>query len=374
MDELVALAIVAALGNGDYREAGLIAFFLLISELIESRTAIGARASIEELIKLTPKKARLINPDGSETTVDATALKTGQIVRVLPGDNIPADGKVKTGESTVNQANITGESLPVDKRLGDPVFSGTTNLTGALELEVTKVGSDTTLGQVQRLILDAERTRNPIMRIIDRYVAWYTPIVLMLAGLVLFFTKDDNGIERAISMLVVSCPCALIMPTIELQGVLTVIPVANIVILMRELFLGNFEASTVALCLISTCFYAAAAVVTAARIYGNESVLFSDVGSYKTLLQRKFLRPAAAPSASFAILLLAVLFPINFYVQSSLGDPMAGWQGLAKPVVVTQLLLFAATPIFLAWYMSSNESVELVYQRMLKLTVRVGGQ
>ncbi len=213
MDELVALAIVAALGNGDYREAGLIAFFLLISELIESRTAIGARASIEELIKLTPKKARLINPDGSETTVDATALKIGQIVRVLPGDNIPADGKVKTGESTVNQANITGESLPVDKRLDDPVFSGTTNLTGALELEVTKVGSDTTLGQVQRLILDAERTRNPIMRIIDRYVAWYTPIVLMLAGLVLFFTKDDNGIERAISMLVVSCPCALIMAT-----------------------------------------------------------------------------------------------------------------------------------------------------------------
>lgn len=212
MDELVALAIAFALATGDYRVAGIVAFFLLVSELIESRTAIGARASIEELVKLTPKTARLIE-NGNERVVDATALKPGQKVRVMPGDNIPADGRVAHGESTVNQANITGESLPVDKREGDQVFSGTTNLTGAMEIEVTKVGADTTLGQVQHLILDAERTKIPIMRLIDRYVIWYTPIVLMIAGIVLFFTKDDNGLDRAISMLVVSCPCALIMAT-----------------------------------------------------------------------------------------------------------------------------------------------------------------
>ncbi|MCG8407224.1 MAG: cation-translocating P-type ATPase [Phycisphaerales bacterium] len=212
MDELVALAIVAAVATHDYRAAGVIGFFLLLSELVETRTAIGARASIEELVKLTPKTARLVTDEG-EKEVDVGALAKGQVVRIRPGDNIPADGRVTHGESTVNQANITGESLPVDKRPGDSVFSGTSNLTGALEVEVTRVGEETTLGQVQNLILQAERTRIPIMRLIDRYVVWYTPVVLMLAALVLFFTLDDNGIRRAITMLVASCPCALIMAT-----------------------------------------------------------------------------------------------------------------------------------------------------------------
>ncbi|QDV92145.1 putative cadmium-transporting ATPase [Phycisphaerae bacterium RAS2] len=212
MDELVALAIVASIGIGDYRAAGVIGFFLLLSEIVETRTAIGARASIEELIRLTPKTARLITPQG-EREVEAVSLQKGQRVRVLPGDNVPADGVVVSGESTINQANITGESLPVDKHPGDPVFSGTSNLTGALEVEVTRVGEETTLGKVQELILAAERTRIPIMRLIDRYVGWYTPVILMLASLVLFFTKDDNGMYRAITMLVASCPCALIMAT-----------------------------------------------------------------------------------------------------------------------------------------------------------------
>ncbi|MBI5763632.1 MAG: cation-translocating P-type ATPase [Planctomycetes bacterium] len=212
MDELVALAIVAAFATNDYRAAGVIAFFLLLSEIVETRTAIGARASIEDLIKLTPKTANLIS-EGGEVQIEVAKLQRGQRVRVRPGDNIPVDGRVVSGDSTVNQANITGESLPVDKRPGDAVFSGTSNLTGALEIEVTKVGGETTLGQVQDLILRAERTRIPIMRLIDRYVIWYTPVVLMLAGLVLFFTKDDHGIQRAITMLVASCPCALIMAT-----------------------------------------------------------------------------------------------------------------------------------------------------------------
>jgi Cd2+/Zn2+-exporting ATPase len=212
MDELVALAIVAAFATHDYRVAGVIGFFLLLSELVETRTAIGARASIEELIKLTPKTARLVTDDGLKQ-VEAVDLKKGQIVQVRPGENIPADGRVVNGDSTVNQANITGESIPVDKRPGDNVFSGTSNLTGAIEIEVTKVSGETTLGQVQSLILQAERTRIPIMRLIDRYVVWYTPVILMLAALVLFFTRDNNGIQRAITMLVVSCPCALIMAT-----------------------------------------------------------------------------------------------------------------------------------------------------------------
>ncbi len=209
MDELVALAFLASFATGSYQAAGWIAFFMTISTLIESRTAMGARASIESLIKITPTRANKITPDG-EQEVEAKDLKPGEAVRVRPGDNIPGDGIITSGSSTVNQANITGESLPIDKAKGEEVFGGTINLTGALDIEITKAGADTTLGKVQELILQAERTRIPIVRLIDRYAQWYTPTILMLAGIVLFFTRD---LERAISMLVISCPCALVLAT-----------------------------------------------------------------------------------------------------------------------------------------------------------------
>ena len=210
MDELVALAIIAAFATQDYVTAGIVAFFMLLSELIETRTALGARASIESLIKLTPTKANLIDRDSSEREVKVSSLKTGDCIRVRPGDNVPADGEVVKGLSSVNEATITGESLPVDKVPGMQVFAGTNNLTGVLDITVTKAGKDTTLGKVQSLIMQAEQTKIPIMRIIDQHVKWYTPTILMIAGIVLFFTRD---IDRAITILVVSCPCALILAT-----------------------------------------------------------------------------------------------------------------------------------------------------------------
>jgi len=210
MDELVALAILAAFAMQEYATAGIVAFFMLVSELIETRTALGARASIESLIKLTPTKANLLDGKGGEKEVGVSSLKPGDCVRIRPGDNIPADGEVVKGLSSVNEATITGESLPVDKVPGMQVFAGTNNLTGMLDITVTKAGKDTTLGKVQSLIIQAEQTKIPIMRIIDRYVKWYTPTVLMIAGIVLFFTRDMN---RAITILVVSCPCALILAT-----------------------------------------------------------------------------------------------------------------------------------------------------------------
>ena len=210
MDELVALAIIAAFATQNYVTAGIVAFFMLLSELIETRTALGARTSIESLIKLTPKKANLIESNGSEKEVKVSTLQPGDCVRARPGDNIPADGEVIKGLSSVNEATITGESLPVDKVPGMQVFAGTTNLTGALDITVTKAGKDTTLGKVQSLIIEAEQTKIPIMRIIDHYVKWYTPTILMIAGIVLFFTSDVN---RAITILVISCPCALILAT-----------------------------------------------------------------------------------------------------------------------------------------------------------------
>jgi len=131
-------------------------------------------------------------------------------VRVRPGDNIPADGEVYDGLSSVNEATITGESLPVDKVPGMQVFAGTNNLTGAMDIRVTKAGHDTTLGKVQSLIMQAEHTKIPIMRIIDRYITWYVPTILMIAAIVLFFTRDIN---QAITILVISCPCAIILAT-----------------------------------------------------------------------------------------------------------------------------------------------------------------
>jgi len=210
MDELVALAIIAAFATQEYATAGIVAFFMLVSELIETRTALGARASIESLIKLTPTIANLIDGQSSEKEVKVSSLKPGDCVRVRPGDNIPADGEVAKGLSSVNEATITGESLPVDKVPGMQVFAGTNNLTGVLDITVTKAGKDTTLGKVQSLIIQAEQTKIPIMRIIDRYVKWYTPTILMIAGIVLFFTRD---MDRAITILVISCPCALILAT-----------------------------------------------------------------------------------------------------------------------------------------------------------------
>jgi Cd2+/Zn2+-exporting ATPase len=209
MDELVALAIIAAFAVKDYRTAGAVAFFMLLAELIETRTALGARASIESLIRITPTKAHLLASDGSESEVEAHLLHRGQVIRVRPGDNIPADGKVVSGQSTVNQATITGESIPVDKAPNDQVFAGTSNLTGAMDVEVASAGSETTLGKVQSLIMQAEQTKIPIMRIIDRYVQWYTPVILMVAGLIFYFTELTN----AISALIIACPCALILAT-----------------------------------------------------------------------------------------------------------------------------------------------------------------
>ena len=222
MNALVALAVVGAAATGRYQESAAIALFMIVSGLIEKRTAIGAQASIESLIKLSPTKAqRLLAAAGDsghagEELVEAKDLRPGDVVRVRPGDNIPADGRILRGSSTVNQASITGESLPVDKAAGDEAFGGTINLTGVLDIEVLKAGADTLLGRVKDLILQAERTRTPIMRLVDQYAVWYTPTVLMLVGVVLFFalrSDPDTAFSRAIAMLVVACPSALILAT-----------------------------------------------------------------------------------------------------------------------------------------------------------------
>src|SRR5438876_8589233 len=209
INELVGIAVLASFASGDYKTAGVVAFFMLMGEIIETRTAEGARASIESLIRLTPTKARRLTGKAEEE-VAAKDLAIGDVIRIRPGDNVAADGVIVTGQGSFNQANITGESLPVDKKPGDEVFAGTQNLTGVLEVRVSRAGQDTTLGKVRELILAAEKTKLPIMRIIDQYMVYYTPLVLVISALVWAFTKD---LSRVISVLVVSCPCAFILAT-----------------------------------------------------------------------------------------------------------------------------------------------------------------
>lgn len=210
MDELVALAVLASMAQGDFHTAGVIAFFMLLSIVIETRTAEGAHAAIESLIRLTPATALRIGPDGVERPVPAVELHPGDRIRVRPGDQVPADATLAEGRTTLNEATVTGESLPVDKGPGDEIFAGTQNLTGACVAEVLRAGEDTTIGRVRHLILAAERTRLPFTRIIDRYVGYYTPLVLVIAALVWFFT---GSWDRVVAVLVISCPCALILAT-----------------------------------------------------------------------------------------------------------------------------------------------------------------
>ncbi|MGD1088457.1 MAG: cation-translocating P-type ATPase [Verrucomicrobiota bacterium] len=210
INELVAIAVLAAFASGNYKIAGVVAFFMLTGELIETRTAEGARNSIESLIKLTPTKARRIKKDGSEEEVAASELTIGDVIRIRPGDNVAADGTIVSGQGSFNQATITGESLPADKKTGDEVFAGTQNLTGVLEIKVTRAGTDTTLGRVRELIIAAEKTKLPIQKIVDQYMGFYTPLVLVIGALVWAFTHDLN---RVIAVFVVSCPCAFILAT-----------------------------------------------------------------------------------------------------------------------------------------------------------------
>src|SRR6266516_6448943 len=138
INELVAIAVLAAFASGDYKTAGIVAFFMLMGEIIETRTAEGARASIESLIKLTPTKARRLKADQTEEEVAASELAVGDVIRIRPGDNVAADGVILSGQGSFNQATITGESLPADKKPGDDVFAGTQNLTGVLEIKVSR--------------------------------------------------------------------------------------------------------------------------------------------------------------------------------------------------------------------------------------------
>lgn len=217
-DALACLAVAAAVATGNFLAAGFLAFFLWTANLILSRTAWGAQRAIRDLIELTPDIARLLEPDGTEREVHLSQVRAGMIVRVRPGENLPADGRVITGTSDINQASLTGEAVPIEAERGTEVYAGTTNLTGQIDIEVTAVAGESTIGKVEALIREAESTRTERQELIEQLASYYVPVVLMVAGLVWFFTAKsgtesirDQAAIRAITVLVVTCPGALLI-------------------------------------------------------------------------------------------------------------------------------------------------------------------
>lgn len=215
---LVAVGILAAMATGDYRTAGLLAFVLLIADQILRRTAFGAQRAIEQLVNLTPDQARLLAPDGTERDVALSEVTVGAVVRVRPGENLPVDGRVAGGRSSINQASLTGEAMPVEVQAGDPVYAGTTNLTGQIDVEVTQVGGETTIGKVTRLIREAEETRTPRQLLIEQVSRFFVPVALSVAAVVWFINSQSpdaaskaEAARRAITVLIVACPASLLL-------------------------------------------------------------------------------------------------------------------------------------------------------------------
>ena len=208
-DVLVAIAIIAASSVGEFVAAGEVGFIMLLGTQLEEYTIRRARRSLGSLLSLVPATAR-VRRGPVEGEIPAACLQVGDIVVVRAGERIPVDGVVQSGSASVNQAPVTGESMPVDKSEGDEVFVGTLAETGALIVEAKRVGEETTLARIAQLVEAAQQREAPIQRTLDRAAGWLVPVMLTLSGLVFLFTRDT---ARAITVLIVACPCALILAT-----------------------------------------------------------------------------------------------------------------------------------------------------------------
>jgi len=215
---LMTIAVIGAIAIGQWPEAAMVTFLFAVAELIESRSVDRARDAIRSLMALSPETARVRRGD-SWVEVAANEVRPGDLVQVLPGARVPVDGKITSGTTAIDQAPITGESIPVDRGPGDPAFAGTINQHGAIELEVTAGQSDTTLARIARTIRDAQSQKAPTERFVDRFARWYTPTVVLLAIAIavapplLAAEPFRPWLYKALVLLVIACPCALVIST-----------------------------------------------------------------------------------------------------------------------------------------------------------------
>jgi Zn2+/Cd2+-exporting ATPase len=215
---LAALAIVAAIAIGEYTAAGWLAFILVVFGQLVRRSASGAQRAIEQLVHLTPDVARVLRDGAEQEGVALREVKVGDTVRVRSGENLPVDGRIVAGRSTLNQASLTGESAPVEVSVGDAVYAGTSNLTGNIDIQVTQIGADTTIGRVTQLIREAEQSRTPRQLLIEQVASFFVPVVLSVAAIAWFIMSQSTDVETkrnamrtAVTVLVVACPSALLL-------------------------------------------------------------------------------------------------------------------------------------------------------------------
>lgn len=208
-DVLVSLALIAAVATGEIFAAAEVAFIMQIGALLEDITVAKARAGIEKLVNLTPQEARVLTASEAQF-VKADEVQVGDILRVLPGETIPVDGEIIAGETSINQAVLTGESLPVDKTVGDMVSSGTVNQFGSFDMRAVKVGEDSSIQRMIRLVQSADAGKAKIVGLADRWATWVVVIALLSAIGTWAVTGE---ILRAVTILVVFCPCALVLAT-----------------------------------------------------------------------------------------------------------------------------------------------------------------
>ncbi len=208
-DVLVSIALIASLCIGEDFAAGEVVFIMQLGALLEDLTVAKARAGIEKLVRLTPQTARVIK-NGKEETVPAERVRVGDILRILPGETIPVDGVIRSGQTSINQAVMTGESMPVDKKEGDEVSSGTVNQFGAFDMEAVKVGEDSSIQRMIKLVQSANAGKAKIVSLADRWATWIVVIALSAALITGLITGE---IIRAVTILVVFCPCALVLAT-----------------------------------------------------------------------------------------------------------------------------------------------------------------
>lgn len=206
---LICIAMFAAIGTGDYFAAGEVVFIMAIGALLEEATTNRAKKGLKNLISLAPTKGRRLK-DGKEEMIPAEKIRQGDILRVLPGETIPVDGKIIRGETSVDQSIMTGESLPVDKGVGEEVFCGTLNRFGAIDIAASKVGEDSSLQKLIRMVEEAENKQAPMQRIADQWASWLVPVALLIAIVSYLVT---GNLVTAVTVLVVFCPCALVLAT-----------------------------------------------------------------------------------------------------------------------------------------------------------------
>jgi Cd2+/Zn2+-exporting ATPase len=207
VDELVSIAIVASLLQGEFLTAAVVSFVMVFGALIEQATSNSARKAVEMLMGVAPDKATVLR-NGLAVEVPIREVRVQDHVLIKPGERVPVDGEIAKGMTSVDESSMTGEPIPVERTIGDEVFAGTLNQNGVIEVVATKVGEDTTLGKVIRLVSEAESQRPHAVRAIDRYATWFTPAILTCAGLAWLLTGQ---LDRAITVLIVGCPCALIL-------------------------------------------------------------------------------------------------------------------------------------------------------------------